>query len=84
MLKKRILLVDDEDNILDAYCSLLTEKGFSVVTSDNVKKAREEFFKSQFDLVITDLGIREDNGFTLVEEIKEKSPYTPVIVLPEA
>jgi DNA-binding NtrC family response regulator len=80
MLKKRILLVDDEDNILDAYCSLLTEKGFSVVTSDNVKKAREEFFKSQFDLVITDLGIREDNGFTLVEEIKEKSPYTPVIV----
>ena len=80
MLKNRILLVDDEENILDTYCSLLSEKGFYVVTSDSVRKARKEFFKNQFDLVITDLGMIEDNGFTLVEEIKEKSPDTPVIV----
>lgn len=85
MLKKRILLVDDEENILDTYCSLLSEKGFNVVTSDSVRKARKEFFKNQFDLVITDLGMidlgmTEDNGFALVEEIKEKSPDTPVIV----
>ncbi len=81
MLQKRILLVDDEENIRDSYCCLLTEKGFSVVTTDSVRKARKEFFKNQFDLVITDLGMREDNGFTLVEEIKEKSPNTPVIML---
>ena len=81
MLQKRILLVDDEENILDAYSCLLSEKGFYVVTSDSVKKVRKEFFKSQFDLVITDLGMREDNGFTLVEEIKKKSPNTPVIML---
>jgi len=80
MLQKRILLVDDEVNILETYCSLLTEKGFSVVTADSVKNARKEFFKSQFDLVITDLGMREENGFALVEEIKEKSSNTPVIM----
>jgi DNA-binding NtrC family response regulator len=80
MLKKRILLVDDEENILDTYCSLLSKKGFNVVTSDSVRKARKEFFKNQFDLVITDLGMIEYNGFTLVEDIKEKSPNTPVIV----
>ena len=81
MLKKRILLVDDEESILDTYCSLLSEKGFYVVTSDSVRKARKEFLTSKFDLVITDLGMREDNGFTLVEEIKEKSPDTPLIML---
>ncbi len=81
VLQKRILLVDDEESILDAYCSLLSEKGFYVVTTDSVRKARKEFLTSKFDLVITDLGMREDNGFTLVEEIKEKSPDTPVIML---
>jgi DNA-binding NtrC family response regulator len=78
-------LVDDEKNILDTYCSLLSKKGFYVVTSDSAREARKEFFKNQFDLVITDLGMidlgmTEDNGFALVEEIKEKSPDTPVIV----
>ena len=81
MLQKRILLVDDEESILETYCSLLSENGFSVVTSDSVKNARKEFFNSQFDLVITDLGMTEDNGFTLAKEIKEKSPNTPVILL---
>ena len=81
MSEKRILLVDDEENILDAYSSLLRGKGFSVVTFDSVRKALKEFFKSPFDLVITDLDMTEENGFTLLEEIKEKSPDTSVIVL---
>jgi DNA-binding NtrC family response regulator len=80
MLKKRILLVDDEESILDAYCSLLSEKGFYVVTTDSVRKASKAFLTSKFDLVITDLGLSEENSFPLIEEIKEKSPNTPVIM----
>jgi DNA-binding NtrC family response regulator len=80
MLEKRILLVDDEENILDTYSNLLSEKGFSVVTSTSVRKALKEFFMHPFDLVITDLGMTEGSGFTLIEEIKEKSPHTPVMV----
>jgi DNA-binding NtrC family response regulator len=81
MLQKRILLVDDEENIRNTYGCLLTEKGFFVVTSDSVKNARKEFFSSQFDLVITDLGMTEDSGYTLVKEVREKSPATPIIIL---
>lgn len=81
MVQKRILLVDDEKNILDTYSNVLSEKGFHVVTTDSVKKAIKEFFANQFDLVITDLGMTEDNGYTLVKEIKEKSPDTPIIIL---
>jgi DNA-binding NtrC family response regulator len=81
VLQKRILLVDDEESIQETYSSLLSEKGFYVVTTDSVRKASKEFLASKFDLVITDIGLREDNGFILVEEIKEKSPDTPVIML---
>jgi len=81
VLQKRILLVDDEENVLDTYSCILSKQGFSVVAADSVKNARKEFLAGKFDLVITDLGMREDNGFALVEEIKDKSPNTPVIML---
>ena len=80
MLKKRILLVDDESIILETYSSLLSEKGFSVVTASSGRQALETFSSDSFDLVITDLAMPDGDGFKLLEEIKERSPHTPVIV----
>ena len=80
MLKKRILLVDDESIILETYSSLLSEKGFSVVTAASGREALETFSHDSFDLVITDLAMPDGDGFKLLEEIKERSPNTPVIV----
>ena len=80
MLEKKILLVDDEEAILDTYSLLLGEKGYSVVTADNGRKALEEFSRNCFDLVITDLAMPDGDGFELLEAIKVRSPKTPVIV----
>jgi DNA-binding NtrC family response regulator len=80
MLEKKILLVDDEETILDTYSLLLGEKGYSVVTAENGIKALEEFSRNSFDLVITDLAMPDGDGFKLLEEIKGRSPKTPVIV----
>jgi DNA-binding NtrC family response regulator len=80
MLEKKILLVDDENIILETYSSLLSEKGFSVVTASSGREALETFSRGSFDLVITDLAMPDGDGFKLLEEIKERSPNTPVIV----
>jgi len=80
MVEKKILLVDDEDTILDTYSLLLGEKGYSVVTAENGIKALEAFSRDSFDLVITDLAMPGGDGFKLLEEIKGRSPKTPVIV----
>ena len=80
MLEKKILLVDDEETILETYALLLGEKGYSVVTAENGIKALEEFSRNAFDLVITDLAMPGGDGFKLLEEIKGRSPQTPVIV----
>jgi two-component system alkaline phosphatase synthesis response regulator PhoP len=80
MLEKRILLVDDESIILETYSSLLSEKGFFVVTARSGREALETFSRHSFDLVITDLAMPDGDGFKLLEEIKERSPHTPVIV----
>jgi len=79
MLVKKILLVDDEKMILEAYSLLLGENGYTVVTADSGRKAREEFFSQSFDLVITDLRMTDGDGFRLIEEIRGRSPKIPVI-----
>lgn len=80
MSEKKILLVDDEHIILETYSSLLSEKGFSVVTACSGREALEAFCRQPFDLVITDLAMPDGDGFALLEEIKGRSPHTPVIV----
>ena len=79
-MAKKILLVDDESVILETYSCLLSEKGFLVVTARSGREALETFSGNSFDLVITDLAMPDGDGFKLLEEIKEISPHTPVIV----
>jgi len=81
MSEKRILLVDDEEVILDTYSSLLSEKGYSVVTANSGRKALEKFSHQQIDLIVTDLAMMDEDGLTLLEKIKAHSPNTPVIIL---
>ena len=80
-LRKRILLVDDEAIVLDTYSALLSEKGYAVVTANCGRQAFEEFLLQSFDLVITDLTMSDGDGFTLIKEIRKKSPDTPVLVI---
>jgi DNA-binding NtrC family response regulator len=79
MPEKKILLIDDEESILRTYALLLEENGYRVVTAECGKKALEKFFSQPFDLVITDLTMPDVDGFTVIEEVKDNSPSTPVI-----
>ena len=81
MQGKRILLVDDEEIILDTYSSLLSEKGYAVVTANSGRKAFEIFSQQPIDLIVTDLAMMDEDGLTLLEEIKACSSNTPVIIL---
>ena len=60
---------------------LLGENGYPVVTAQCGRKALEEFTQHSFDLVITDLAMPDGDGFSLIDEIKDKSPHTPIIAL---
>ncbi len=79
MRENKILLIDDDESVLQAYALLLEEHGYCVVTADCGRKALEKFFSQPFDLVITDLTMPDIDGFTVIEEVKNHSPYTPVI-----
>lgn len=81
LLNKRILLVDDEQELLDMVLSILIEYGFqNVKTAKSVKEAMEETEKSRPELAILDVMLPDGSGFDLMEQLKKGGKY-PILFL---
>jgi DNA-binding response OmpR family regulator len=84
---KKILLVDDDLDLLEQNKILLESKGFKVVTAEGSKKGWEVFKQEQPDAAILDLIMEEhDSGFILSYKIKkdEHGKNIPVYILTSA
>ena len=77
----KILIVDDEINLLESLGDLLKKKGFFVGTAKNGPEALERFKEHFFDIAIVDLKMPKMGGGKLLEIIKERYPQTVVIIL---
>lgn len=79
--QKRILLVDDEQDLLDMVISILKEDRFqNIRTAKCVKEAviiAEDFCP---ELAILDVMLPDGNGFSLMEQLKSKADY-PILFL---
>lgn len=76
----RILLVDDEKNILTVLKAYLQQEGYSVSTATNGLAALTMFKENKFDLVLLDLMLPGLSGEEICIEIRKISP-TPIIML---
>jgi DNA-binding response OmpR family regulator len=78
---KRILIVEDEPDLVRGLRDALEFEGFEIVSTglgrEGVKLARER----SPDLVLLDLMLPDMNGFAICEEIRKTSPLVPVIML---
>ncbi|MCU7490331.1 MAG: response regulator [Bacteroidota bacterium] len=84
---KKILLVDDDIDLLEQHTILLKSKGYEIITAENVEDGWNEFKKEKPDAAILDLIMEEhDSGFILCHRIK-RDPYgknIPVFLLTSA
>lgn len=77
----KILIVDDEINLLESLGDLLKKKGFFVGTAKNGLEALGRFKEHFFDIAIVDLKMPKMGGEKLLEIIKERYPQTVVVIL---
>lgn len=77
----KILIVDDEKDILDALKTHLELSGYQVDTSDSATQALERFKKEPYHIVILDINMPQMDGITLLEKIKSDRPNTIVIMV---
>ena len=71
---KRVLVVDDDADILTSIQAAFEPTGAPIETANNGNKAVEMAEKSQPDLVILDMMLPGRSGFLVLERIKAKKP----------
>lgn len=71
---KRVLLVDDDGDILTSMQAAFEPTGAVVETANNGNKAVELAEKNQPDLVVLDMMLPGRSGFLVLEKIKAKKP----------
>src|SRR5512141_1470190 len=76
----KILIVDDDQNILRLYKEELEDEGYLIVTASNGQEAIEMFEKEDPDLVTLDILLPDIDGIKLLRQMKEKKPRLPVIM----
>ena len=79
--KAKILIVDDEEIVCNMAKRCLEQDGHQVTTFVDSTKAMAAIKEERFDVVITDLKMKEVDGLQLLEFTKTRWPDTRVIML---
>jgi DNA-binding response OmpR family regulator len=77
----KIMVVDDEKNILKLYQVELEDEGYTVVTANSGKEALDVFDRENPDIVTLDILMPDMDGIQVLRYLKEKKPTVPVIML---
>jgi nitrogen regulation protein NR(I) len=77
----KILVVDDESNVLAAFQEMLAGEGHQVLTADSAEAAMSSVESDQPDLVILDVCMPGMNGLDALRAIRQRHAKLPVIVM---
>jgi len=78
---KKILLIDDELDILEILKEFLEFRGFNVIHFDNPVKAIKNFHPDYYNIVITDLNLPDMSGCELLSKIRDIDRNIPIIII---
>jgi len=76
-----ILIVDDEEHIRDLLSDTLAMRGYHIETAENGLSAIQVINDRPIDLILLDIRMPIKDGLGLLEEIKERLPRLPVIIV---
>lgn len=77
-MQKRLLIVDDEPNLLTAIAAVLRGEGFEVSTARNGKDALLQLARSLPDLIVSDVRMPVMDGYKLARQLRS-APHTALI-----
>ncbi len=77
----KVLLVDDEEDIVEVIQDRLEAYGFTVVTAGTGLEALKKLSVERFDGIFMDVKMPEMGGIEALEEIRKRDTKTPVIII---
>ena len=79
--KTRILLIDDEQNILRTFRYCLEDAGHRVATATDAEQAEQVVQRDVFDLCFLDLRLGETSGLDLLPTLHQYAPWMKVVIV---
>jgi CheY-like chemotaxis protein len=80
-MKKKVLVVDDDDSVRESLKKVLQEAGYDVVLAAGGLEAAMRFEPSQIDLLLLDLNLPNLSGWDVFEHLTTRYPFVPVIII---
>src|SRR3989338_648269 len=80
-IKRKILVVDDEESLREFLEIMLKREGYEITTAADGDKAIKLMKKQSFDLVLTDLQMPKVHGMEVLAQAKDMDPEIVVIVI---
>jgi two-component system response regulator VicR len=79
----KILVVDDEKDVLEALAGRLSREGYGVVTALDGEEALLKVKSDNPDIILLDLNLPKKNGFEVLKEVREqyKDKWRPIIII---
>jgi DNA-binding NtrC family response regulator len=81
MDKKKVLIIDDEENIRNLLKLFLEANDCSAVTEENAEEGLAAIRNTSFDMVLLDIYLPDGNGLSVLKQILDIQPNLPVIMI---
>jgi DNA-binding NtrC family response regulator len=79
--KRKVLVIDDDAVVGRSFDRVLSDKGYDVSTVLSGEDALSSIEHNDYDVVFTDIKMPGMDGLEVTERIKERCPWTPVVVI---
>ena len=80
-MKKKILVVEDDDNIRTGLTDVLESEGYEVDSASDGILGVKVFMRNDFDMVLLDLMMPGKSGYDVAREIRASGSHVPIIML---
>ena len=81
MVKQTVLLVEDDPSVSHIISTALKAEGMAVDSCKTVPDRDALLASGKYDLLITDVGLGEDDGIATLDSVKVRDPDLPIIVI---
>ncbi len=80
-MKHKVLVVDDDQNLLESYKFLLSVSGFEPLLALNSKEAMDFLKKNNISVALVDLKLKGEDGLSLIQSLKKDYPKMEIILI---
>ena len=81
MEKKKALVIDDEQVVLDSVSKILTDERYKVDVSLSGREGLNQAIEKEYDIVLTDIRMPDIGGMRVLRDIKRAKPSLPVVII---